>query len=103
MTLSEPPIYHRIESPTQTSQDAKLQEESLEIWGKPPQGSYQPKVQAYVGSLPVGKRGVEFTTDVEPDPGMPPGRANWSGLCLGVIIHDDIAILRVLTVVNHQP
>ena len=100
--LPELRTYHRIESPTQTAEDATLQETSLEIWGRPARGSDQPKVKAYVGSLPLGRRGIEFTTDVKPDPNTPPGFAYWSGLCSGVTIHNDVAILKALTVVNHQ-
>jgi hypothetical protein len=48
-------------------EDPKPKEKSLEIWGRPARGSDQPKVKAYLGSLPIGKRGIEFTTDVEPD------------------------------------
>jgi hypothetical protein len=101
--LQPPCTYYRLESPTQRPEDARLQEKSLEIWGRPARGSDQPKVKAYVGSLPSDKRGVEFTTDVEPDPNTPPGFAFWSGSRDGVIIREDIAILSVLTVVNLQP
>jgi hypothetical protein len=84
-------------------EDAKSQEKSLEIWGRPARGSDQPKVKAYVGSLPPGKRGIEFTTDVEPDPNTPPSFAFWSSSCTGIIVLEDVAILKVLTVVNRQP
>jgi hypothetical protein len=84
-------------------EDAKSQEKSLEIWGRPARGSDQPKVKAYVGSLPLGKRGIEFTTDVEPDPNTPPGLAFWSRLSAEIILREDVAILKVLTVVNRQP
>jgi hypothetical protein len=84
-------------------EDAKSQEKSLEIWGRPARGSDQPKVKAYVGSLPPGKRGVEFTTDVEPDLNTPPSLAFWSGSSAGIILHEDVAILKVLTVINRQP
>jgi hypothetical protein len=94
--------YHRIESPTQTVEDAKLQETSNEIWGKPARGSDIPKVKAYVGALPPDKRGCEFTTDIQPDPNCPPGSAFWSGFRLGVSLREDVAILKVLTIVNRQ-
>jgi hypothetical protein len=98
----QPRSYYRLESPTQTSDDARNQEKSLEIWGKPARGSDIPKVKAYVGILPPDKRGIEFTTDVEPDSHTPKGSAYWSGPRLGVIIQEDIAIIRVLTVINCQ-
>lgn len=101
--MSELRTYHRVESPTQTVEDAKLQETSQEIWGRPARGSDIPKVKAYEGSLPLGKRGVEFTTDIEADLATPYKSAYWSGPRTGVIIRDDIAILKVLTVVNRQP
>jgi hypothetical protein len=100
--LQPPCTYHRLESPTQRSEDARLQEKSLEIWGRPARGSGQPKVRAYVGSLPPHKRGIEFTTGVEPDLNTPPGLAFWSGPSAEIIIHEDVAILKVLTVVNRQ-
>lgn len=102
--MAHPATYHRIESPTQTSEDAKRQEESKEIWGRPARGSDTPKVKAYVGKLPANARGVEFTTDVEPDPSTPPGHAFWSGPQSGVRVHEssEFVILKVLTIVNRQ-
>lgn len=100
--MPEPSIYHRLESPTQTSQDARRQEKSREIWGRPARYSGIPKVKAYTGILPANRRGIEFTTDVEPDLGMPPHLALWSGPRPGVRIAGEYAILEVLTVVNRQ-
>lgn len=94
--------YHRLESPTQTPEDAKKQEESLEIWGKPARFSDIPKVKAYRGSLPPNTRGIEFTTDMEPDTDTPPHFAFWSGPRLGVRVEGEYAMLRVLTLENHQ-
>ncbi len=37
-----------------------------------------PRVKAYIGPLPAGRTGIEFTTSVEPDSGYPPGQACWS-------------------------
>ena len=59
--------YHRYKTPTQTEEDIALQIESLEIWGKASQNFYCseiPKVKTYVGKIPKGKAGIEFTTDV---------------------------------------
>jgi hypothetical protein len=65
-------IYHRKESPTQTPETAKQQEISGELWGYPSITSDEPKVKAYDGPLRDGERGIEFTTDVDPDPCCPP-------------------------------
>ncbi|WP_016755689.1 hypothetical protein, partial [Leptospira santarosai] len=71
------PIYHRLESPTQTPKTAKMQEQSGEIWGKEASGSNIKSVQAYTGPLPKGKRGVEFITDAKETSGSAPGQAKW--------------------------
>lgn len=76
--------FHRIQS-------ADLNEEmqnSGRIGGKAPRNVYAsaiPKVKAYVGHLPSGKSGIEFFTNIEPDRGTPPNRANWSQGRDGVI------------------
>jgi hypothetical protein len=87
--------YHRLDSPTQTPFDAIKQVESQEIWGKTPRTGYLPKVQAYLGSLPSDVRGIEFTTDIEPDPGCPPRQAFWSGEREGVRLEDGFAKIAV--------
>lgn len=66
--VSQTRVYHRKESPTQTSDGAVQQETSGELWGYPSITSNRPKVKAYDGPLPDGERGIEFTTDVAPDP-----------------------------------
>ena len=98
-------VYHRYQTPTQTEQDIQMQIESLEIWGKAARNVYQsdiPKVKAYVGKIPEGKAGIEFTTDVPPDPNTPPYLATWSGNREGVRTEGDYAKLRVLTI-NRRP
>ncbi|WP_299416116.1 hypothetical protein [Acaryochloris sp. IP29b_bin.148] len=55
-----------------------------------------------MGSLPTGARGIEFTTDIERDPGSPPGHAYWSGPRTGVKLQGDFAIPKVLTIINRQ-
>jgi hypothetical protein len=84
-------VYHRKESPSQAAPLAALQERTGEIWG-----SYNrdvmggrspfPSVDAYVGPLPPGVRGIEFTTDVPPDRNTPPWLARWTGPRDGVIV-----------------
>jgi hypothetical protein len=93
--------YHRFVSSTQTPADIEEQIRSLEIWGKAAHNVYQsdiPKVKAFVGSLPQGKKGIEFTTDVSPDLNTPPYLATWSGNRPGVTTEDDYAKLKVLTI-----
>ena len=93
--------YHRLVSSSQTLEDIKKQIESLEIWGKAPHNVYKsdiPKVKAFIGKLPKGKKGIEFTTDVPPDPNTPPYLATWSGNRPGVKTQDEYAKLKVLTV-----
>jgi hypothetical protein len=73
--------YHRLESPTQDASVAGQQESSSEIWGRAPTNTFAgsaPKVQAYMGRLPDGAKGVEFVTDHPVDPGTPPGYGTWS-------------------------
>ena len=81
-----------------------MQLQSLEIWGKAAKNVYQsdiPKVKAYVGKIPEGKAGIEFTTDVTPDPNTPPHLATWSGNRPGVRTEGDYAKLKVLTINRH--
>lgn len=98
----ESPRYHRLESPTQTADTAKLQEQSGEIWGRTPQGGREPAVQAYLGPLPPGKRGIEFTTGIPPNPGSPPRIKYWSGPRSGVRVEEGYAIISVVITRNTQ-
>jgi hypothetical protein len=70
--------YHRVESSTQTQEDAVMQVETGEIWGKEPYGSQFLVVQAYRMALSEGKRGIQFTTEVRPQRGSgTPFEARW--------------------------
>src|SRR5205814_1762836 len=72
--------YHRLESDTQSPETAASQVSSGEVWGKKPRfGFERPKVKAYAGPLPEGVRGIEFYTDVAPDPRCAPCCPLWSG------------------------
>jgi hypothetical protein len=95
-------IYHRIETSTQTPEDARRQVETSEIWGQASRYSDSPKVKAYVGPLPEGKKGVEFDTDVPSDPGCPPGQAHWTPPREGVRLDGEWAKLSVVDVRNRQ-
>jgi hypothetical protein len=88
-------IYHRLASPTQTPLDAQKQIISQEIWGGIPRNGYEPKVQAYIGSLPPNADGIEFLTEIAPDIGCPIGQAFWSGEREGVRVEDDFAKIVV--------
>jgi hypothetical protein len=97
-----PALYHRIESPTQTPEDAIRQEKSGELWGYPARWSDRPKVKAYVGPLPPSRRGIEFTTDVPPDKNCPPTHAYWSGPRAGVVVEGECAKIKVKVTRNTQ-
>lgn len=100
--------FHRVENATtQTKVIAKMQELSREIWGLPARGSAQPSVKAYPGSL-SDRRGVQFTTDVEPMPGSSPNEARWYWeWCPGVQLRQqgekDFACIGVTNFENLQP
>ena len=99
---SRPPIYHRLQSTTQTPVDAALQAASGELWGRTNRGGYGPSVDAYTGPLPPGTRGIEFTTDTPPDAGTPPRYARWTGPRPGVIVEGEFAKIRVAVTLNTQ-
>ena len=52
--------------------------ETGKVGGRPAWHSDIPKVKAFVGPLPPGRSGIEFTTEIVPDEGCPPGHAYWS-------------------------
>jgi hypothetical protein len=100
--------FHRVENPTtQTKEIAMLQELSDEIWGRPARGSGLPSVKAYPGPLP-NRRGVEFTTNIEPMPNSAPNEARWylnetPGVQLRQQNHEDFACICVKNFRNMQP
>jgi hypothetical protein len=59
-------------------------------------------VKAFKGPLPLGVRGIEFTTEVAPDQNCPPGMAYWSGPRAGVIVEGGRARISVVVVKNTQ-
>lgn len=96
--------FHRVETATQTPEDARRQERSGEIWGRTPYGSAWPQVQALDGPLPRGVRGVEFYTDSAPDEGGHPLQPRWSGngLNTDVRTEDGFAKIPCVVVKNAQ-
>jgi|SRR5271156_3687653 len=99
--------YHRIESPTQTGADAKLQQNSGEIWGRSPNSSIFPMVLAYRNGLPSRLRGIEFDTPTSPTPGCrTPYEArrypNTPGVALRTVFGIDFAVISVVVTKNTQ-
>jgi len=99
--------FHRVESTTQLSATAKFQEKSHEIWGLPSRGSDLPCVKAYPGALP-NRRGIEFTTDIDPWANSSPSEALWYlTWCAGVEVRKkggkEYACITVTTFKNCQP
>ena len=77
-------VYHRLQGPTQPPDIVSVQQQTGRIRGYPARGSLIPKVKAYDGPLPEGRRGIEFTTDLRPDDGGAPGLPTWSGERIGI-------------------
>lgn len=105
--LSNGQVYHRRESRTQTPDVAAEQERTGELWGtynRDMMGGRSPipSVDAFVGPLTDGARGIEFVTDVPPDPVTPPWRARWTGPRDGVEIRSDYAVISVRITRNTQ-
>lgn len=78
--------YHRLKSPTQSRRTAILQRRSQEIHGLPyghswGGGGLYPIVKAYLGPLPLGCEGVQFTTVLKPDVVFPTGLCYWRERC----------------------
>lgn len=96
-------VYHRLEwIPGQSPEVARAQERSGEVWGRVAHMGLMPCVKAYRGPLPSGARGIEFRTDVEPDPDGPPGVATWTGPRDGVVVEGDYAKIAVTVLRNGQ-
>src|SRR5208282_688184 len=79
MSTQPPAIYFRRQNlTTQTPAVAQIQKASGEIWGAPAQQSIFACVKAYIGNLPVGQNGIEFTTPIPHDPNYStPWEAHW--------------------------
>lgn len=76
---AEARTYHRLGDKPENVQSIK---DSGELKGNPPTNTYAsdiPKVKAYDGPLPEGKKGFEFKTSAKPDTGGKPGQLTWSG------------------------
>lgn len=81
---------------------------SGEIWGRPRRNFFAgliPAVKAWEGPLPEGAIGVEFFTDVEPDPWSVPGWPEWTEGRPGVRVLEPgelVAIPVVVTIERHR-
>ena len=100
------PLYHRLESSTQTPEIAREQERSGEIWGRAARWSNIPSVKAYRHALPDAWRGIEFTTPVAPTPGRgSPYEARWydgtPGVAMKTHKSEDFAVIKA-SVDNRQ-
>ena len=76
---------------------------SGQIWGKPRGGYFAgviPCVKAWSGPLPPEIVGVEFDTDVEPDPWSPPNWPEWSQGREGVIVLDRNELVAITVIVT---
>ncbi len=83
------------------------QEANREIWGRTAKWSFGPSVKAYPGNLP-DRRGIEFTTDIEPNPNSAPNEARWYlNVTAGVVLRqangEDFACIVAASVKNMQP
>ncbi|WP_409464318.1 hypothetical protein [Amycolatopsis sp. GA6-003] len=94
--------YHRLESPSQSPETARLIEESNEVWGRTPRHGSNPAVRAWNGPLPPDRRGVEFYTDVKPHfYGSKSGLREWRA-AQGIPVEDEFAKLEVVVTKNTQ-
>jgi hypothetical protein len=98
-------IFCRWESTTQTPAIAVLQVRSGEIWGRTPKDGFSPAVKAYPWRLD-GRRGIEFTTPIQPHFMSAPHEARWylrltPGVELRQKAGEDYACIKAV-IENHQ-
>jgi hypothetical protein len=76
--VSEESFYYRKKSSSQTSEVARMQIASNEMWGGPKRNyvsSDEPVVNAYVGEIPrKTEKGIEFTTAIKRNFSITAGR-----------------------------
>lgn len=90
--------FHRLKSPTQSTELALEQRRSGELWGTVPFGSGWPQVQAYREELPDDQSGIEFYTRVPPDDGDPRKEVRWDGRRGDVRTDGHFAIIECVVV-----
>jgi hypothetical protein len=80
---------------------------SGEVWGRPRRNFFAgliPAVKAWDGPLPAEAIGVEFYTDVEPDPWSVPGWPEWTEGRAGVIVLEagELVAIRVVVTMTRK-
>lgn len=80
---------------------------SSQLWGRPRRNFFAgliPAVKAWEGALPENAVGVEFYTDVEPDPWSVPGWPEWTQGRPGVIVleHDELVAIDVVVTMRRD-
>ncbi|WP_460113735.1 putative T7SS-secreted protein [Streptomyces platensis] len=95
--------FHRKESPTQTVEHARLQQESGELWGGvSPRLGGEEAARAHWGPLPEGAKGVEFYTELRPIRTMV-SQVWWEvGKVPGVVLEDGWAKIKIYISKNTQ-
>lgn len=76
---------------------------SGQLWGRPRRNFFAgliPSVKAWEGPLPEGAVGVEFYTDVSPDPWSVPGWPEWTEGQPGVIVLEPGELVAIAVVVT---
>jgi hypothetical protein len=77
-------------------------EQTGEIWGGSANWGGPPRVQAHSGPLPKGASGIEFYTDVAPDPDTPKQWSYWTAPRAGVREEDGFAKICCTITKNTQ-
>jgi hypothetical protein len=90
------PVYHRF----QDAETSKLMIETGKVGGRAGWHSDIPKVKAFLGPLPADRAGIEFTTDIVPDRGCPPGYAFWSAGGAGVEVLESNELVAIAVTIT---
>jgi len=78
---------------------------SGQLWGRPRRNFFAglfPAVKAWDGSLPEDTIGVEFFTDVPPDPWSVPGWPQWTEGSPGVIVIEKGKLVAIEVIVTKR-
>jgi hypothetical protein len=80
---------------------------SNELWGRPRRNFFAglfPAVKAWDGPLPDGIVGVEFYTDVPPDPWSVPGWPEWTQGQPGVAVleKDELVAIKIIVTIRQD-
>ena len=78
---------------------------SGQLWGRPRRNFFAgliPAVKAWEGPLPADAVGIEFYTDVPPDPWSVPGWPEWTEGQPGVIVLEPGELVAIPVVVTMQ-